>query len=178
MAHIVLYIATSRDGFIADTQGGVDWLPQPEDVDDDCGFSEFLSSIDVIAQGSRTFLQSLSFIESGVVSDLPYGGKHMYVFTREPIQADRTDVTFVHSIDEFLGLVAQDSLIKRVWLMGGAQLIASFKAHDLIDECIITVMPKDIHQGLALPNQVFDGMKYVGSTQYSQGIIEKRYVRV
>lgn len=62
--------------------------------------------------------------------------------------------------------------------MGGAQLIASFKAHDLIDECIITVIPKDIHEGLALSKQVFDGMKYVWSKEYSRGIIEKRYMRV
>jgi|GEM_PF-277041 len=177
-ARIVLYIATSRDGFIADTQGSVDWLPQPNEVDDDCGFSEFLASIDVIAQGSRTFLQSLSFIELGIVPDLPFGGKHMYVFTREPMQTDRIDVTFVSSIKEFLALIEQDTQIKRVWLMGGAELIASFKAADLIDECIITVIPKDIGEGLALPKQVFDGMKYVGSTQYSHGIVEKRYVRM
>ena len=54
MAHIILYIATSRDGFIADVHGGVDWLPHPEEGED-CGFEEFLTSIDVIAQGSRTF---------------------------------------------------------------------------------------------------------------------------
>lgn len=178
MAYIILYIATSSDGFIADTQGGVDWLPQPDEVDDDCGFSDFLASIDVIAQGSRTFVQSLSFIESGIVTDLPFGGKHMYVFTHEPMQTDRTDVTFVHSIREFLELIERDTKIKRVWLMGGAELIASFKAQDLIDECIITVIPKDIHEGLVLPKQVFDGMKYVGSTQYSHGIVEKRYIRV
>jgi|ERR1700722_16751126 len=177
MAHIILYIATSRDGFIADTQGGVDWLPQP-DAGDDCGFSGFLASIDVIAQGSRTFLQSLSFIESGIVPDLPYGGKHMYVFTREPMKTGRADVTFVSNIKEFLDLIKNDTRIKRVWLMGGAELIASFKAQNLIDECIITVIPKDIHEGLALPPQIFEGMKYVGSQQYAHGIVEKRYVRI
>jgi len=177
MVHIILYIATSQDGFIADTQGGVDWLPQPEDVDDDCGFSDFLSSVDVIAQGSRTFLQSISFIDSGVVSDLPYDGKHMYVFTREPMQTNRTDVTFVVSIDDFLNIISQRSDIKCVWLMGGAELIQSFKDRDLIDECIITVIPKNIHAGLALPTNIFDGMCYVGEKQYSHGIVEKRYVR-
>jgi len=176
--HIVLYIATSADGFIADAQGGVDWLPQPDDVDeDDCGFQEFLDLVDVIAQGSRTFLQSLGFIEQGIVPDLPYNGKHMYVFTHTPMHTNRSDVTFVSSIEEFLVRTAQKPAIKRVWLLGGAELITSFKAYDLIDECIITVIPKNIYTGLALPKNVFDGMHLIGEKNYSQGIVEQRYLR-
>jgi dihydrofolate reductase len=34
MNKIILYIATSQDGFIADKDGGVDWLPQPKDDSD------------------------------------------------------------------------------------------------------------------------------------------------
>ncbi|CAN5200081.1 hypothetical protein BH09DEP1_BH09DEP1_5030 [soil metagenome] len=115
MAYTVLYIATSADGFIADKQGSVDWLPQEAPEGYDSGFETFVSSVDAIAQGSRTFAQTLSFIESGIVPDLPYGGKHMYVFTREPMQTNRTDVTFVSSIEEYLSLINKDPHIKRVW---------------------------------------------------------------
>lgn len=177
MAYTVLYIAASEDGFIADKRGGVDWLPQEAPEGEDFGFEKFLASIDVIAQGSRTFLQSLSFIKSGIVSDLPYGGKHMYVFTRGPMETDRTDVTFVSSIEEYLNIIARNPRIKRVWLLGGAELIASFKACDLIDECIITVIPKTLQEGIALPYNLLDGMQEVESRQYSQGIIERRYIR-
>ncbi|MBM3857614.1 MAG: dihydrofolate reductase, partial [Verrucomicrobia bacterium] len=31
MSNVILYIATSQDGFIADEQGGVDWLPSEPD---------------------------------------------------------------------------------------------------------------------------------------------------
>ena len=177
MAYTVLYIATSKDGFIADKNGSVDWLPQEAPEGYDSGFDTFLSSIDVIAQGSRTFLQTLSFIESGIVLDLPYGGKHMYVFTREPMETDRTDVTFVSSIEEYLSFVNQDSSIKRVWLLGGAELIASFKDYDLIDECIITVIPQMLQEGIALPPQVFEGMQKVESHECFDGIIEEKYIR-
>ena len=80
MAHTILYIATSKDGFIADKEGGVDWLPQEAPEGEDLGFEKFVSSIDIIAQGSRTFLQTIGFIESGIVPDLPYGGKHYVCF--------------------------------------------------------------------------------------------------
>lgn len=177
MAYTVLYIATSKDGFIADKQGGLDWLPQEAPEGEDFGFEKFVASIDVIAQGSRTFLQTISFIESGIVPDLPYGGKHMYVFTREPMKTQRTDVTFVSGIEEYLNIINQDPHIKRVWLLGGAELVASFKAHDLIDECIITVIPKILDEGIALPSNLFIGMQEVEQRQFSQGIVEKRYVR-
>ncbi|MGB8467644.1 MAG: dihydrofolate reductase family protein [Candidatus Babeliales bacterium] len=177
MAHIVLYIAISQDGFIADKNGSVDWLPQEAPEGEDFGFEKFLASIDVIAQGSRTFLQTISFVESGLVPDLPYDGKHMYVFTREPMQTDRSDVTFVSSIEEFLAIIGKNTRIERVWLLGGAELVASFKAYDLIDECIITVIPKMLHEGIALPKNCFDSMQEVSQKQYSQGIVEKRYVR-
>ena len=178
MAYTVLYIAASEDGFIADKQGNLDWLPQEaSEIGDDFGFERFVESIDVIAQGSRTFLQTLSFITSGIVSDLPYGGKHMYVFTREPMETDRTDVTFVSSIEEYLAIINRDSQIKRVWLLGGAELVTSFKAHDLIDECIITVIPKRLQEGIALPANLYDGMQEVESRQFSQGIIERKYIR-
>ncbi|MBY0109550.1 MAG: dihydrofolate reductase family protein [Candidatus Babeliaceae bacterium] len=177
MAYTILYIAASEDGFIADKHGGLDWLPQEAPEGEDFGFEKFVASIDVIAQGSRTFLQTMSFIESGLVADLPYGGKHIYVFTREPMETDRTDVTFVSSIGEYHNIINQDPRIKRIWLLGGAELVASFKAHDLIDECIITVIPKTLHEGIALPSNLYDGMQEVETRQFSQGIIERRYIR-
>ena len=64
MAYTILYIATSADGFIADKNGDLDWLPQEAPLGEDFGFETFLASIDVIAQGSRTFVQTLSFITS------------------------------------------------------------------------------------------------------------------
>lgn len=177
MAHIILYIATSRDGFIADKEGSVDWLPHPDEADEDFGFETFLDSIDVIAQGSRTFVQTLSFIDQGIVPDLPYNGKHMYVFTREPMTTTRTDVTFVSSIQEFLNIVNANPDIQRIWLLGGAELIASFAQHDLIDEAIITIMPVDLGEGIALPHTVYDNMQEVETKELPQDMVEKRYIR-
>lgn len=52
-------------------------------------------------------------ITKGIVPDLPYKGKHMYVFTRTPLHTTRTDVTFVFSMPEFLSIISQDPTIKK-----------------------------------------------------------------
>lgn len=48
-----LYIAISRDGFIADAEGGVDWL---HDVagEGDYGYTAFYGSVDALAMGHNT----------------------------------------------------------------------------------------------------------------------------
>jgi dihydrofolate reductase len=177
MAYTILYIAASADGFIADKNGGLDWLPQEASAGYDSGFDNFVASVDAIAQGARTFVHTLSFIESGLVPDLPYQGKHMYVFSYEPMTTDRTDVTFVHSIQEYLNILASKPEIKRVWLVGGAHLIASFKQHDLIDEIILTQIPTMLQEGIALPANLFDTMEKVEDKELYDGIIEKKYIK-
>ena len=47
-----VYIATSLDGYIADENGGLDWLhsiPNPEGSD--FGFAEFMDRIDALVMG-------------------------------------------------------------------------------------------------------------------------------
>ncbi len=57
-----VYIATSLDGFIADRDGGLDWLTSVSDPEGgDFGFAEFLGRIDAIVMGRATFETVLGF---------------------------------------------------------------------------------------------------------------------
>lgn len=59
---LYVYIAQSLDGYIADKNGGLDWLndiPNPDKSD--FGFAEFMSKIDVIVMGRNTFETVQSF---------------------------------------------------------------------------------------------------------------------
>ena len=63
MANFV-YIATSLDGFIADADGGIDWLmnvPNPDDSD--FGFNDFMQRVDGLIMGRKTYEQVLTFGE-------------------------------------------------------------------------------------------------------------------
>lgn len=63
MTKVVLYVATSQDHFIADSSGGVSWLPQTEEETggEDFGYRAFYDSIDALAIGRKTYEQILTF---------------------------------------------------------------------------------------------------------------------
>ncbi|MBM3894450.1 hypothetical protein FJ366_02545 [Candidatus Dependentiae bacterium] len=56
-------------------------------------------------------------------------------------------------------------------------MIESFKTLDLIDECIITIIPTNINEGISLPSTVFDGMQKISSFTYPSKIQQDRYTR-
>lgn len=62
-----VFIATSLDGFIARTNGELDWLPpgggEPH------GYDEFMATVDALVVGRKTFETALTF------GTWPYGAK-------------------------------------------------------------------------------------------------------
>lgn len=138
---VVLYIATSLDGYIARENGDIDWLPG--DPGQDFGYSEFYSTIDTVLIGRKTFEQALSF------GEFPYPDKTCFVFSRgTPFEHPAVE-TVSGNIPSFVRkLQAREG--KSIWLVGGAELIHEFVTHDLIDEYIISVLPVLLGSGIPL----------------------------
>ena len=57
---IIVYIATSADGYIARRDGNVDWLNRPRTAGD-YGIGAFYRSIDTILWGRKTYDVALGF---------------------------------------------------------------------------------------------------------------------
>jgi len=61
-----VFVGASLDGFIARTDGSIDWL-QPAYTgappDEDFGFAKFIGSVDALIMGRSTFEQVLTFDE-------------------------------------------------------------------------------------------------------------------
>ena len=176
MTKIVLYIATSKDGYIADENGSVDWLPQSlaETGGQDYGYHAFYDSIDAIAIGRKTYEQILTF------GEWPYPGKPSYIFSRQSMKSALNDVEFVS--DDIQGFVQQLKIreIKTLWMVGGAELIEAFYQQGRIDEFIITVFPNVLENGIPLNTleialEKGDLVK-LHSIDYGSGVSQDHYI--
>jgi len=137
MKKVILYAATSLDGFIAREDGSVDWLEKYEKSGEDYGYKEFLNSIDTVILGNTTFKQFKA----------PYPDKKCFVFSRKKI-GNEDNVTYVNSnVVEFIDRLSDN---QNIWLVGGAEIIKEFLKNNLVNEIIITIIPIVLGGGISL----------------------------
>ncbi len=166
---VILYIATSIDGYIARENGSVDWLPQDAG---DFGYSEFLQGIDTVLMGHTTYKQVLSF---GV--EYPYAGKRNYVFTHDKTLERDEHAEFVHSNVVPFVKALKVTGFKNIWLVGGAQLFAHLFAHGVVDELILFVIPLVLGKGIPLFQGSFPErqLELTHAHVHEGGVLELRY---
>jgi len=170
---VTLYIATSLDGYIARSNGGIDWLSIVETPEEDYGYAAFYESIDAIVLGSKTYELGLSF------DQWPYPDKKSFVFTQRDLKCDRDDIVFVSDpVNRALGNIETQGF-KNIWLLGGGALINSFLRHSLIDEYIISIIPIILGEGIRLfpPPTPEEKLEFINSKQYPSGLIQIHYRR-
>jgi len=141
---VIVFIATSLDGYIATEEDTLDWLFKVEGEGDN-GYSEFYETVDTIIFGRRTY----DWLMEHEKDNFPYKDNKCYVFTKSK-QEPNNDVEFVDGsinelIDELKGTEG-----KNIWVVGGGGLIASFVKENLVDEFIITIAPTIIGKGIPL----------------------------
>ncbi|WP_338450955.1 dihydrofolate reductase family protein [Niallia oryzisoli] len=141
---IVLFIAQSLDGYIATKDDSLDWLFNVEGEGDN-GYSEFFDTVDTILMGKRTY----DWIMKHENGNFPYENKQCYVFSRSAIQ-DTPFVTFINEdINRFTNNLKNEAG-KKIWIVGGGELLFSFFKEKLVDEIILTVAPQIIGEGIPL----------------------------
>ena len=170
MGKIILNLATSLDGFIADERGGVDWLNDFLHPEEDYGMQEFFRQCGTAIMGAKTYEQAISFNYwygdmEGIVftsRDLPsFQGKSIQFVSGDPVEPIRK-----------LRKKAKDS-----WLVGGSSLIAQFINNNLLDEMIITIVPRILGRGISLCPELneIQKLEYAGCKPFADGVIQLKY---
>lgn len=171
MSKIILYIATSQDGFIADKNGGVDWLPQPKNDAElkAVGYEDLMSRIDTILMGSNSYKQILGF------GDWGWPDKQTYVFTSKLLGSEQPHITITHdSPVQFMAKMKNRKSDKNIWLLGGAALAKSFAQDGLIDEIILTIIPQTLGDGIPL-GLTFESFDLAGEKALMDSMTQKVY---
>lgn len=171
MAKIILYLAASLDGFIADQQGGIDWLAPFQSGD--VGFEAFLESIGVVVMGRRTFDQARGF------ELWPYGGKRLIVLTSKPVGSLPDGGEIVR--DEIGSVAAQlrDNPNGDVWIAGGAKTMGAFLSAGAIDRVVLHVVPLILGDGLRMFEGIGSSLPFhlEDSTLFRNGMARLTYER-
>lgn len=170
---IHLYIATTLDGYIARADGAIDWLTSIDENNTDYGYASFYDSVDAIMMGSTTYELIRSF------GPWPYEDKPAFVFTRRSLQSTLPNIYFVSGDPQQVISSTAFSQFKRVWLVGGSALVASFQKKNLIDEYLLTVLPVVLGHGLRLFSSPIaeQWLALKACNQFAGGVLQLQYIR-
>jgi len=151
-----VYIATSLDGFIAASDGSLDWLeeiPNPEKGDN--GFVEFMNGIDALVMGRKTFEKVLTF------GSWPYN-KPVYVLSKRGVNIPKELEGKVEAANGNPKMVVDqlNELGHQNLYIDGGITIQSFLEEDLIDEMIITRVPILLGEGIPLFGKLTQRMQF------------------
>ncbi|MGL1893633.1 MAG: dihydrofolate reductase family protein [Spirochaetaceae bacterium] len=171
----IVYISSSLDGFIAKKDGGLDWLmniPNPDN--NDYGFSAFMESIDGLIMGRNTFEMVLSFGE--------------WLYTKKVFVLSNTLKTIPEHLKDRAEIVngeltqivtkLNDRGFNNLYIDGG-KTIQSFLKLDLIDEMIISQVPILLGSGIPLFSDLDKELnfKVVKTEKLNDFLVQSHYVR-
>jgi dihydrofolate reductase len=176
-------MALSVDGFIAGKNGDMDWLNnQPTIEGEDMGFSEFLTKMDLMIMGRKTFDTVVGF----GIDSWPYGSLPIIVLTRNvetvlvPDWIQQKGTVAVRSATSPQALWKElevETNYHRVYVDGG-RTIQSFMDAGLIRELTLTRIPILLGTGISLwtgndPNS--HKLKHICTKSYPNGMVQSTY---
>jgi dihydrofolate reductase len=144
MRKVVLYMAVSLDGYIADADGGVAWLDG--DGSDTDSFSKFIETIDTVILGYKTYHQIVTELSP---DDWVYHGKKSYVITHRDIESTN-EIIFTNK--DVCELVKELKTLdgKDIWICGGAIVANELMKLNLIDRYQLSIIPIILGDGIRL----------------------------
>jgi dihydrofolate reductase len=146
------YIATSVDGYVADKDGGIDWLRAFDDVD--YGYDAFISEIDTVVMGRRTYNQIPSL---GI--GWPYLDKRGFVATSSPLTQRYPGVeAWAAGVDKLIARLRQGGR-GDVWVVGGPQLQWAFIEAGALERLDLFLIPVLLGDGIPLFPRTTSGLK-------------------
>ncbi len=173
---IIVYIATSADGYIARLDGGMDWLMKRKHPPGSYGMAAFFRSIDTILWGRKTYDESLKMGDPAGTGTFGTKIKN-YVFSRRPPKSSPAGIEFVtESIPAFAKRLRTQPG-KDIFMMGGSELIASFLDAGEIDEFSIHVIPVFIGEGIPLiaPRHRQVNLALKSTRRFPDGVVHLNY---
>lgn len=164
-----VFVGISVDGFLARSDGGLDWLP---DAPEDHGYDAFMATVDVIVMGRKTYDIVLGF------GAWPFT-KPVFVLTNRALPLPLPEGAMVESLTgtpaEIAVLLEQRGYL-HAYIDGGI-VIQQFLRAGLIHEMTVTRVPCLIGRGIPLfgdlPGDI--RLRHVRTTTFPSGLVSTLY---
>jgi dihydrofolate reductase len=141
---LILYISSSVDGFISKPGDDLSFLKPMHVEGEDYGYADFVSSIDTVIMGRKTYDWVMK-----VVDAFPHADKEAYIITRSQRPSIGTTHFYNGDLTELVTRLKKQQG-KNIYCDGGAHLVNELLRLDLIDELIVSVVPVLLGEGVQL----------------------------
>jgi len=144
---VVLFIAMSLDGYIADSHGRTGWLEgQVPGENDLVSYEEFIQNIDTVIMGANTYHQLVTELSP---NGWAYSDFTSYIITHASKKStDKIRFTDEHPCQLVNRL--KNEIGKDIWICGGASIVKQLMQADLIEQYYINVIPTILGNGIRL----------------------------
>jgi dihydrofolate reductase len=174
MRKLKIYIAASLDGYIAKPNDDLSFLKAVEKDGEDYGYEAFISSIDTIILGRKTYDYVIR-----AVGSVPYeSSKKVFVITRTKRESEGKVQFYNGNLKALIEGLKQEPG-KDIFCDGGSEIIDELLKSDLVDELVISVIPILLGEGTRLfkggrPEQL---LAFRGAKTFETGLVQLHYIR-
>ncbi len=168
---VILYIAASLDGYIAKPNDDLSFLDAVQREGEDYGYHNFMSSVDTVILGRKTYDWVMT-----QVAVFPHADLQTFVITSSKRESVGK-ITFYNSDIPELITHLKKSEGQNIFIDGGAALVNTMLSHNLIDECIISIIPVLLGDGVRLFNngRPEQDMQLLSCKHYDSGLVQLHY---
>jgi Dihydrofolate reductase len=147
---VILFIAETLDGYIAEADGNIDFLIDSDFTSGettDREYEKMVKHIDTVIMGRKTYDQVANKLSP---DNYPYDNYENYVLTTHPTES----IGNIHFVrDDVVDLIKKlktEPSKKDIWIIGGSSIIAPLVNADLIDSYQIGIIPIVLGKGIPL----------------------------
>ncbi|HWA58700.1 MAG TPA: dihydrofolate reductase family protein [Gemmatimonadales bacterium] len=167
-----VFVGISVDGFIARSNGAIDWLPHDAE---DHGYEAFFASTDALLLGRHTYETVLGF------GTWPYGTKPCHVLSSRPLRPAPAGAIVRHVAGDPKDVVGQLEAagVQHAYVDGGVT-VQRFLRAGLIHRLILTRIPVLIGSGIPLfgATDTDIRLRHVATRAFPSGLVQSEYETV
>ncbi|CEN43742.1 conserved hypothetical protein [Capnocytophaga canis] len=170
---VILYIASSLDGYIAKPNDGLSFLSIVQQDGEDYGYADFVKSVDTVILGRKTYDWVMT-----QVPEFPHADKNSFIITRTSRPSVGKTSFYTDNLKDLI-LRLKSEQGKNIFIDGGAEIVNELLKENLIDEFIISIIPILVGSGTKLfkdgrPEQK---LELISTKQFDKGLTQLHYKR-